>query len=117
MFTMLLRPRRGISLIYVAIGGVAFFCMASLAVDYGRVQLAKTELRRAADAASRAGAAGLGNWQTARDLAAQYALANNVDGTPLVLDTSGGIGINDILFGTWDEVSKTFTTLAGSKRN
>jgi uncharacterized membrane protein len=47
--------RRGMSLMW-AIGCMTGLCaIASLAVDYGRVQVVKSELRRAADAAARAG--------------------------------------------------------------
>src|SRR5436305_747566 len=72
--------RKGVSLVYVAASMTALAGMISFAVDYGRVQLAKTELRKAADSAARAGAFGLGNYVTAQNLAVQFAGANNVDG-------------------------------------
>ena len=108
--------KRGLALVYVAalLGVITLMC--SLAADFGRVQLAKAELVRATDAAAHAGAEALGSWTTARDLAAAYASSNSVDGTPLILDTSGGAGVNDIVFGTWDEVKRTFTTLSGSNQ-
>lgn len=66
------------------------FC--SLAVDLGRMQLAKTELSRAADAAARAGAAGLVTSKTeATKLATQYAALNKIDGQALSLDSSTDI--------------------------
>jgi uncharacterized membrane protein len=55
--------------------------VASLAVDLGRVQLAKTELQRAADAAARAGASALPNgFASAQAAAMTIAAANLADG-------------------------------------
>src|SRR5438034_11773735 len=102
--------RRGVSIVYVAVGLTVLAGMISLAVDYGRVQLAKTELRRAADAAARAGATGLGNYVTAQSLAVQYAALNSVDGSPLALDPA----TTDIEFGTWDDVKNSFAVVTGT---
>jgi hypothetical protein len=80
---------------------------ASFGVDWGRVQLAKTQLQHAADAAARYGASGL---QNGPDAALANALAaggeNSVDGSPLVLDPN-----NDVAIGTWDPSTHTFTAL------
>ncbi len=81
------------------------FLTASLAVDYGRAQSAKTELQSAVDAAARAAAEDLVNFNstdTATANAIYTAAANKVDGTSLVLQTS------DVVFGTWTPASKTF---------
>jgi hypothetical protein len=79
------------------------FC--SFAVDLGRVQTAKTELRRAADAAARAGAAnipmGISAVQTA---AISMAYANKCDGSPVVIAAS------KIQVGVWNTSSGTFST-------
>lgn len=84
--------RHGITLIYTIVSMVVLCGMVSLSVDYGRVQLAKAELGRAADAAARAGAAGLvTSRSTAIQLAQQYAGLNKVDGKPLVLDSTTDI--------------------------
>ena len=48
------RRRSGVTVVYTIILLTALIGLASLAVDYARVQLAKTELQRAADAAARA---------------------------------------------------------------
>ena len=48
------RRRTGVALIYVMVMMTALIAFASLGTDYARVQLAKTELQRAADAAARA---------------------------------------------------------------
>src|SRR5262245_32780487 len=98
--------RRGISLVYMIIIMVALTAFCSLGVDLGRVQLAKTELRRAADTVARAAAAGLPNGtDDARTYANQYAAKNLVDGQPLRLDPA-----EDIEFRHWDLKAGTFTT-------
>jgi hypothetical protein len=87
--------------------------ICSLAVDLGRVQLAKTELQRAADAAARAGAAALpGGMASAQAAAISVAAANKVDGTGLVLDS-----IYDFQVGNWNDTTRTFTPLVGPYQN
>lgn len=106
------RRSHGISLVYLVAFLVVLSAFTSLAVDLGRVQLAKTELRRAADGAARAGAAGLGTdtFEAAR-LARQFAMANLVDGSPLELNAT-----QDIVFGRWSPLDQTFTA-GGSNIN
>src|SRR5437763_334556 len=48
--------RRGLSAIYVVLILVAMIGFVSLAVDVGRIRLARTEIQLATDAAARAGA-------------------------------------------------------------
>src|SRR6266568_1403959 len=89
--------RRGIAAVYSILMLVALCGLVSMGVDLGRVQLAKTELRTAADAAARAGAAGLTNGVTqAQSDAAATAAANTCDGSAVVIDQA-----LDIDFGTW----------------
>jgi hypothetical protein len=86
---------RGFSAIYFMVAVVALGAFSSLAVDLGRLQLAKTELRQAADAAARYGATGLtdGSWQQrAIDAAGQ----NKVDGSSLLLVNQ------DVSRGNWN---------------
>jgi Flp pilus assembly protein TadG len=84
----------------------------SFAVDYGRAQVAKTELQRACDAAARYGAAGLSSGVTAvQNRVVAAAADNKVDGTSLVIDTT-----SDLEFGTWDPSTDTFTVLTGADR-
>jgi len=100
-------------MIYVLVLLTLFFAFASLAVDVGRVQVAKTELRRTADAAAMAGAASLSSGITAAQTAATtFATANTVDGGTFSLDST-----NDIEYGTWDTAARTFTVLTGSSRS
>lgn len=96
-------------MIYAVIAMIALCAFVSLAVDLGKVQLAKTELMRAADAAARAAASELSkgsNLTTIQNAAVNIAAANKCDGTAVSLSTS-----TDIDFGTWDTTAKTFTNL------
>lgn len=89
-----------------AMGGMITLCgFVSLAVDLGRVQLAKTELRMVADGAARAGAGGMKfSSSEAISRARAIALNNKIDGATFDLDTA-----NDIQFGTWNTTNRTFT--------
>src|SRR5438874_7479711 len=95
MFSQKQNNQYGVSIIWMMGSLMTLVLLASIAVDYGRVQLAKTELRRAADAAARAGASGLGDITIAQNLAIQYAALNKVDGTDYALSTS------NIAMGNW----------------
>ncbi|MGD1277732.1 MAG: pilus assembly protein TadG-related protein [Tepidisphaeraceae bacterium] len=99
---------RGTAMIWVVVsfGVLCMFC--GLAVDLGRAQTTKTELRRAADAAARAGAMEIlkGNTDYSTNLSDtssvltkvyQVAKANLADGTPVVLNTSV-----DVFVGNWN---------------
>lgn len=88
---------------------VATFAFASLAMDYGHAQGAKTELRRAADAGARAAASMLGNVTTCQNLAYQFAYANTCDGAPVVIDKAA-----DVEFIDWDTTTRTYTVLSGA---
>src|SRR5438128_1364790 len=104
---------RGVSSIYAMVVMTAMIALSSLAVDYGRVQLTKTELRCAADAASRYGLAGVGSGVTnPQDRAIAAASDNKADGSPVVLDRD-----LDIEFGSWDTTTRTFTVLSGTDRD
>jgi len=85
---------------------LALTAIASLAVDFGRVQVVKTQLRAAADAAALAAAHDMtvNGTSSARNTAVFYAKANNADGTPVILDRT-----NDIEFGWWDTATRKFT--------
>src|SRR5689334_17701529 len=106
------RHHRGTVLIYAAIALVVFCAFVSFAVDFGRVQLAKTELRRNADGAARAAVANLGSGVTAaQDAAINVASLKPNDGGTLTVNRTGGIG-----FGTLDTSSGTFTVLTGASQ-
>src|SRR5437588_8390759 len=81
--------RRGIAAVYSILMLVALCGLVSMGVDLGRVQVAKTELRAAADAAARAGVAGLAtSVSQAQSDAVATAAANNCDGSAVVLDST-----------------------------
>ncbi len=94
--------RRGTAMIYIMVSLVAMLGFCSFAVDLGRVQTAKTEIRRGADAAARVAAAYLsqesptatsGPVQTNAEAMARQ---NKVDGSPLLLSDS------NVVIGSWD---------------
>lgn len=94
-------------IIYTMFALAALLALASLAVDYGRVELAKMELSRLADASARAAASEMSNGiSSARQAAKSVALLNPVDENALSLVDS------DITFGTWDAQTKAFTPVA-----
>ena len=98
--------RNGIGLIYAIVIVLGLTAIASLAVDFGRVEIIKTQLRAAADAAARAAAHDMtvNGTSSARDTAVYYAKLNNAEGTPVTLDRT-----NDIEFGWWDTATRKFT--------
>jgi Putative Tad-like Flp pilus-assembly len=99
------------AMIYVIISMVAMMSFCSLAVDWGRVQTGKTEVRRATDAAARVAASFLAQGTaTVRTQAEAIALQNKVDGTGLVVPDSG------VTIGIWNKNTKVFSS-SGSADN
>ena len=98
----------GVVIYYMTFAMIVLCGFCSFAVDLGRVQVTKAELRRAADSASRAAAAELPNLPSAIFFAMKYANSNMADGTPIKMDP-----IADIEFGKWDTKKATFTKLTG----
>src|SRR5687767_876059 len=107
-----MRNRRGISLVWMIVGMSALIGLASLGVDFGRVQIAKTQLRAGADAAACAAAAVLGDYTKVQDTAAAIAAANTCNGTPIAIDKAV-----DVEFVRWDSDTRTYTVLTGTSRN
>ena len=98
------QTRRGVTLIYCMVALTALVGFVSLGADYARVQLVKTELLRAADAAARYGAMAIPNGKNAvRANAIAAAGQNTADGMAVVLTNA------DIELGTYDSVAKIFT--------
>jgi Ca-activated chloride channel family protein len=110
------RDRRGAMMVLIAICLPILIIMAAIAVDVAWMQLSRTELRTATDAAARAGAKELSlkqNEGAARAKAKVAAARNLVAGDPLVL------GDGDIQVGKSTQVGTgrfNFTT-GGSKPN
>jgi hypothetical protein len=102
------------ALVYCAVFVVGMCAVGSLALDYGRAQCVKTELRRAAEAAAFAAIQEIrdGNGITAAQNAAVSAAALNLaDGSAVVVDPDA-----DVEFGTYDASTDTFETLTGTAR-
>ncbi len=75
-----LRPRRGMALVYLSIALFTLVGIVSLAVDFGRWEMCKTQLQRAADAGARAGAFTLASsYNNAPTVAATVTGENYVD--------------------------------------
>jgi Flp pilus assembly protein TadG len=107
--------RRGVGLILVIMILGALLGICSLAVDYGRAVVVKTELRRAADAAARAAVANLSAGNTAAINAAVAELSSNqnlADGQPVVLVTG-----SDIQFINWTSSSSYSVVANASQAN
>jgi hypothetical protein len=107
MVTQRRRQKNGVVMIYVLLAMSAMMGFCSLAVDFARVESAKTELRRAADAAALYACQGIANG-TAVTKAIQSGNDNKVDGTPLTILPG------DVTVGTWS--GGTFTA-GGSSPN
>ena len=91
------RKRRGSMLILVAIVMVIFVAMTVISVDVAKMHLVQTELRTAADAASRAASEALVRTQdvaSARSAALNAAQNNLVNGQPFLL------AAEDVVFGS-----------------
>ncbi|HEX4125911.1 MAG TPA: Tad domain-containing protein [Tepidisphaeraceae bacterium] len=109
------RPRRGAVLIYAALMMTAFCGICSLAVDYGRVQMVKTELQRMADATAR-GYCELynvnGSWPTTTNT-----YASKLDSTTYNPVTSTSTPSVTITKGYWKTSTSTWSTSSGSGKN
>src|SRR5438094_5975264 len=106
------RQRNGVGLIWGMLTILVLCALASLAVDYARVQLVKNQLGAAADAAALAATrfAGL-DTVAAQQAAVQFAKANKADGQAVIVDP-----LQDVQFVDWDEATRTFEVLAGADR-
>jgi Flp pilus assembly protein TadG len=106
-FRLQSRHHAGMAMLYLIVMLLAMVAFCSLAVDLGRVQLAKTELRRAADSAARHGAAGLKNILNSTSAAQANAVAaaadNTCDGSSVVL------GSSDVQLVIWNSSTRKYT--------
>lgn len=98
--------RRGASAVLIAAMLVVFLIAGAITVDFAYMQLIRTELRTATDAAAKAGAEALARTQNAnlaRQAAVDYAAANQVGGRPFQItlnDVTLG-RVNNQVNGTW----------------
>lgn len=103
------RNRAGVIIVYAICIMVAFMALASFAVDYGRMRLARTQLQMATDASVLYGVTGLAtSTSQATSRAITAAAENKVDGSACVITSS------DVEFGVWDPTTRSFTVLTGS---
>lgn len=89
-------PRRGAAAVLIVAMMIVFVILAAFTVDYAYMQLVRTELRIASDAASKAGAEALArteNVDFAKTEAIRYASLNTVGGA------SYSISLNDVIIG------------------
>ncbi len=106
------RRRRGFGFVYVVLMMTVVFGLSSLAVEFGYVQVAKTQLQNVADAAARAGMSGLATSPTAaQNNAISVAAQNTVNASTYTLTTA------DIDLGTWNSGPKTLTVLTGAAQS
>jgi Flp pilus assembly protein TadG len=90
------RRNSGAMIIYFMVAVAVLMALVSLGVDFGRVQLAKTELQRAADAAARYAVTGISDGMAvSRAIAA--AAENRADGSPVAVTPE------DVQIGHWYE--------------
>ncbi len=96
--------RRGAALVWSAILTLVFFSMLTLAIDTGLLNLTRTQLQSAVDAAALAGAGTLaGDPSAVLSTVSTYLQANEVLGGALPQEDVS------IELGKWDRVSRTFT--------
>lgn len=94
-------------MVYTVVALVVLLAFCVLAVDVGRVQLAKSQLQQAADAAARYAATGVVSSATPDTTARQHAAALLADCT-----VDGGTiapASTTVTTGTWDEGDRNFT--------
>ena len=88
-FQLSKQPRRGAIAILVLFLVVAIMATAAFSVDVTYMQMTRAELRRATDAAARAGMEALDRTEdptTVTDVVQQVALRNTVAGEPLLIE-------------------------------
>jgi Flp pilus assembly protein TadG len=102
--------RRGNAMIYVIVVLPALFAVTSLAVDFGRAQLVKVELQRAADSTAR-------GYLTLRQKHGDAYAQQYGPQIPLLNPTDAGYGVAPtatITRGYWNAGTKTFTAGTGT---
>ena len=99
------KPRRRGAILLLTVFLLVFLLgVIAFAVDIGYILLAKTQLQTAADSAALAAGATMGNDQTTSIATGkQFAGLNTVAGQHAIVASS------DIVYGTWDTGSRTFT--------
>jgi hypothetical protein len=99
------------AVVYSAFTLTALLGFVSFGVDWSHVELTKTQLEDAADAAAMAAAAQLPNVANAQSAAVTWGGYNSADDSAVVIDP-----VNDVTFGTWNSTTRTFTVLTGAQQ-
>lgn len=106
---------RGAVVVLVAVMLVMLVGFASLVIDVGKLYKVRLELQNASDSASHAAATQLDHTaegiERARQTAKDYARLHLADQSAVDLDDA------DIIFGHWDEATRTFTSLGTDPAN
>jgi Flp pilus assembly protein TadG len=103
------KNRRGAITVLAALLMVLLVAMVAYAFDFGNICRVKTETQAVADAAALAGSRGLSVSPTqVRTAAIAAAHLNKANNSSVVLQNS------DVVLGTWNANSRTFTALSGS---
>jgi hypothetical protein len=96
--------RRGLTIIYLLVLLTVIFALASFAVDYGRVQLAKTQLRISTDVAAKWAVLGVKSGKNTVLARANAAAADN-----LVDGVAPTFALADVQVGSWNSSTRVFT--------
>src|SRR5688572_28803628 len=103
-FQARLRDERGMTLVMVATGMIAFLSATALAVDVGMMMVARTEAQNAADAGALAGAVALGfddyDDRTAAGPAVTNAIAAGTAADNGVMNKTASVLAEDVTFPT-----------------
>ena len=100
----ILRRRPGMAMIYLLVILTLIFALASFAIDYGRVQLSKSQLQISTDAAAKWAALGMSGGKSAARTRANAAAADNpVNGVAIRFASS------DVVLGSWNDSTHVFT--------
>ena len=99
---MLRIKRRGTVLIYTMFASTAFALITVLSVDYGRAQLARTQLGSLTDSAARYAVMGVSNGTS-------YTKANWIAGQNLVDNSTMSFSPGQVEVGSWDPDTQVFT--------
>lgn len=102
----IIRSKKGVSLLWMAVTASVLAATGAFAVDLGRLWLARNELQNVADAAALSGASALGSTHNeVRARARDVACENTAGGQSIQLNAT------EIEPGNWDADTKTFTPL------
>jgi Flp pilus assembly protein TadG len=103
-----LRDERGMTLVMVATGMIAFLSATMLAVDVGMMMVARTESQNAADAGALAGAVALAyddfDDHTPSGPAVRNAIATSTAGDNSVMNAAASVLVEDVTFPTPNQV-------------